>query len=123
MKIEIAPKKTKVEIPDYGTFEISPFGAGAEAEIRIAMRELNDLMEDKSFEEIVKREEKGEEIDKDSEEYKKALEHFKKANEKIEEVKDLTLSKLRNVIKGENKEKLFQDFTQEQLMELYNKAK
>lgn len=123
MKIEIAPKKTKVEIPDYGTFEISPFGAGAEAEIRIAMRELNELMEDKSFEGIIKREEQGEDVDKDSEEYKNALEHFKKANKKIEEVKDLTVSKLKNVIKGENKDKLFQDFTQEQLMEIYNKAK
>ena len=124
MKIELTLKKTQVEVPDYGTFEVSPFGAGAEAEIRIAMRELDDAMKtNENFSDLIKREENGEEIDRESAEYKEALEHFKNTSKKVEEVKDLTLTKLRGVIKGKNVDKLFNDFTYEQLMELYGRAK
>ena len=51
MKIELAPKKIEVEIPDYGTFNVMPLGAGAEAEIRVENRKI---VPDETNSEIVK---------------------------------------------------------------------
>lgn len=123
MKIEMTPKKYPVEIPGYGEFEITQFGAGAEAEIRIAMRELNESMEsNKKFQDIIDREKNGEKIDQDSKEYKEAIEAFNNTSKLIEKVQDLTLEKMRYVIKGKNADKLFNDFTYDEISELYSKA-
>lgn len=122
IKIELKPISNEIEIPDYGVFTVSPLGAGAEADIRIAFREMNELHEaTKQYEELVEKDKKGE-ADKDSEEYKQAMEAFQKAGKSAENVRELMLAKLRAVIKGKNVEKLFQDFTYEQIQEIYDRA-
>ena len=45
IKIEMKPTQYQIEIPDYGVFDVSPLGAGAEAEIRCLFRELDEAME------------------------------------------------------------------------------
>lgn len=129
MKIEMTPKKTKVEIPDYGEFEVSPLGAGAEAELRIMYRELRELHEQAEqyqqkpeYQEIAEKEKNGEEVDKDSDTYKKAMDLFKSVTELAQKIEDLRLEKLLQVIKGKNVEKLFNDFSVNQINEIYMKA-
>ena len=123
MKIEIAPKTIKVEIPNYGEFQVIPLGAGAEAEMRIIGRKISELsQETKQYEELVKREENGEEIDQNSDEYKKALELYKKLAETYDELKDITIEKMRACFRGKNVEKLFTDFTYDQILEIHGKA-
>ena len=123
MKIEIAPKNVKIEIPDYGEFFVIPLGAGAEAEMRIVSRKIGELTEDtKQYADIVEREKNGEEFDKNSEEYKKALESYRKLALAYDELRDTTLEKMRGCFKGKNIEKLFNDFTYEQILEIHGKA-
>lgn len=120
--IEMKPITNEVEIPGYGKFEISPLGAGAEAEIIVAYRELKQAKEDtKKYDELVEKEEKGE-LDKNSKEYKDAIEAFRKVTELADHIRELSLEKLRAVIKGKNVDKLFNDFTYEQLNEIHEKA-
>jgi hypothetical protein len=121
--IEMKPITNEVEIPDYGKFSISPFGAGSEAEIRVAFRKMEEAYEDsKQYAELVERERSGEKIDHNSEDYKKAIESFAKVSQCAEEAEAIATEKLRTVIKGKNVQKLFQDFTYRQLMDLYRKA-
>ena len=123
MKIEMSPKKIKFEIPDYGEFEVSPLGAGAEAEIRIIGRKISELKsETKKYDELVEKEKNGEELDKESEEYKKAVESYKAVAEAFDELRDVVYDKMRAVFKGKNVEKLFNDFTYDQILEIHNKA-
>ena len=123
MKIELAPKKIEVEIPDYGTFNVMPLGAGAEAEMRIISRKINNLNEEtKQYEGMVEREKNGEEFDKNSEEYKNALGAYRKLAEAYNELRDVTLEKMRGCFKGKNVDKLFSDFTYEQILEIHGKA-
>lgn len=123
MKIEMKPQKIKVEIPGYGSFDVTPLGAGAEAEIRILYRELNEALEEsKQFQGLVDREKNGEKLDHESEEYKNALEAFNKAGALADKVKDLTYIKMRSVFTGASVDKLFNDFTYQQIQDIYRKA-
>lgn len=123
MKIDIAPKTIKIEIPNYGDFEVLPLGAGAEAELRIASRKINELTkETKKYEELVKKEEANEDVDRESEEYSNALKAYRDLTEAYQDLKDITLEKMRACFKGKNIEKLFTDFTYEQILEIHGKA-
>lgn len=123
MKIEMKPIKIEVEIADYGKFYVSPLGAGAEAEIRIITRELLDKIEnDKQYDVLVNKEKNGEKLDTTSEEYIKALEDLAQTAKLGDRVKDITIEKMKNVFKGDKVDKLFEDFTYDQIMEIYNKA-
>lgn len=129
MKIEMSPKKVKVEIPDYGEFEVSPLGAGAEAELRMMFRELHELHEETEaykqkpeYQEIAEKEKNGEEVDKNSEVYVKAMELFKSVTDLAQKIEDKRIEKLLQVFKGKNVEKLFNDFTIDQINEIYTKA-
>lgn len=123
MKIEISPIKYQIEIDGYGSFDVSPLGAGAEADIRIAYREMGEAVDaTKKFEGIVEREKNGEKMDKDSEEYKACMEAFSEASKVVDKVRETVLSKMRAVFKGKNVEKLFQDFTFDQILDIHNKA-
>lgn len=120
--IEMKPIINEIEIPGYGKFEVSPLGAGAEAEIMVAFRELKEARDKaKEFDYLIEKEQKNE-LDKESQEYKDALEAYKNVTELADRVRSLTLEKLRAVIKGDNVEKLFQDFTYEQLNEIHDRA-
>lgn len=123
MKIEMSPKKVKVEIPDYGEFEVSPLGAGAEAEIRVIGRKIAELQEvTKQYDDLVEREKNGEELDKESDEYKKAVDSYKAVAEAFDELRDLVYDKMKAVFKGKNIGKLFEDFTYDQILEIHSKA-
>ena len=123
MKIEMSPKKVKVEIPNYGEFEVSPLGAGAEAEIRVIGRKISELQaETKKYDDLVDRETKGEELDKESPEYKEAIGAYKAVAEAFDELRDTVYEKMRAVFKGKNIEKLFNDFTYDQILEIHTKA-
>ena len=120
--IEMKPIINEVEIPGYGKFEVSPLGAGAEAEIMVAFRELKEARDKaKEYDYLIDKEKKNE-LDKESQEYKDALGAYKNVTELADRVRSLTLEKLRAVIKGDNVEKLFQDFTYEQLNEIHDRA-
>lgn len=123
MKIELAPKKIEVEIPDYGTFNVMPLGAGAEAEIRVANRKIAELTKSvEPYKALVEKEENGEEVDTKSEEYTKAVEAYKSLGNAYDDLKDLTLSKIRSCFSGKGVEKLFDDFSYEQIMQIYGEA-
>ena len=123
MKIELAPKKIEVEIPDYGTFNVMPLGAGAEAEIRVENRKIAELTKSVDpYKELVEKEENGEEVDTKSEEYTKAVEAYKALGNAYDDLKDLTLSKIRACFSGKGVEKLFDDFSYEQIMQIYGEA-
>lgn len=123
IKIEMKPIKNEVEIPGYGVFFISPFGAGAEAEMNMAYRKMVELREDtKQYTKLAEDEKAGKKIDKTSAEYKKAIEAFNAVSKSAEELHDLTIEKLRSVITGDNVDKLFNDFTYTQLMDIYKQA-
>ena len=96
IKIEIKPTTYKATIGDYGTFEISPLGAGAEAELRIALRECEEATKaTEEFNGLIEREKNGEKLDKDSEEYKACMEALKVAGEKLEYAEQLSFDKLK----------------------------
>lgn len=125
IKIEMKPTQYQIEIPDYGVFDVSPLGAGAEAEIRCLFRELDEAMENTKkpeFKALADREKAGEEIDKESQDYKDFIEAYKKGSEVIEKLRETVMEKMRNVIKGKNVDKLFNDFTYEQILEIHKKA-
>lgn len=123
IKIEMKPTKYQVEIPGYGIFEISPLGAGAEAELRVIARKFSEMAEKiKKYDGLVEKEKKGEKIDHDSKEWKEAINDYILTGELADELKDINYAKLRAVFKGDNVDKLFQDFTYKQLLELYKKV-
>lgn len=123
IKIEMQPTKYQIEIPGYGKFDVSPLGAGAEAEIRCAFRELDDYMsKTKEYQDLIDKEKAGEEIDKESQEYKDCLNAFQEASNSVERLRDTIIKKMRNVFKGENVDKLFDDFTYDQIIEIHKKA-
>jgi len=123
VSIEIKPIKYKVNVGGYGSFEISPLGAGAEAEMRIATREAQEANEElDKYSELVKRESNGEKLDVNSEEYKACIEALNNANEKTNKAKDITLEKLRRVFNGDKVEDLFNDLTAGQLWDIYYQA-
>ena len=120
IKIEMKPTQYQIEIPDYGVFDVSPLGAGAEAEIRCLFRELDEAMENTKkpeFKALADREKAGEEIVK-----KIDKQAYKKGSEVIEKLRETVMEKMRNVIKGKNVDKLFNDFTYEQILEIHKKA-
>ena len=117
------PIKYELEIPGYGKFEVSPLGAGAEADIRILSRKLDEATEQtKAFDDLVEKEKNGEKLDHNSEEYKKCMEAYRVAGEAVDALRDTLYEKLRNVFKGENVDKLFNDFTYDQLAEIHRKV-
>lgn len=123
IKIEIKPTTYKATIGDYGTFEIAPLGAGAEAEMRIALRDVDEATkETEKYSELVEREKNGEKLDKDSEEYKACVEAFNIAADKLEYANQLSLDKLKRVFKGEKVDELFNDLTLGQLFDIHRKA-
>ena len=123
MKIEMSPRKYKIEIPDYGEFEVSPIGAGTEAQMRIISREIQELTDEtKKYAGIVEKEKDGEKVDQDSEEYKNALKTYKDLALKYDELRDLVYDRMRKVFKGKNVDKLFDDFTYDQILEIHGKA-
>lgn len=123
IKLDIKPIKNKIEIPGYGVFEVSPLGAGAEAEIRIAFRKIDQVYEEaKKYQGIVDREKNGEKLDRESDEYKEAIKAFNEVSKVSGETRDIVLSKMKMVINGDNLEKLFADFTYSQIQEIYRKA-
>lgn len=123
VNIEIKPIKYKVSVGGYGSFEISPLGAGAEAEIRIATREAQEANEElDKFSDLVKREKGGEKLDIESEEYKACIEALDNANKSTNRAKDITLEKLRRVFSGDKVEDLFNDLTTGQLWDIYYQA-
>ena len=123
MKIEMSPRKYKIEIPDYGEFEVSPIGAGTEAQMRIISREIQELTDEtKKYAGIVEKEKDGEKVDQDSEEYKNALKTYKDLALKYDELRDLVYDRMRKVFKGKNVDKLFDDFTHDQILEIHGKA-
>lgn len=123
IKIEMKPTQYQIEIPGYGVFDVSPLGAGAEAEIRCRFRELDELMEKtKQYQNIVDKEKAGEEVDKDSEEYKECIGALQNASKGVDNLRDTIIEKMQSVIKGKNVDKLFNDFTYEQILEIHKTA-
>ena len=123
MKIELAPRNIEVELPNYGTFNVIPLGAGAEAEIKVVHRKIAELNEEvKKYNGIVEKEKNGEDVDKESEEYKNALKAYNDLLDAFSELKDITLEKMRGCFKGKNAEKIFNDFSYEQIMQIYSEA-
>lgn len=123
IKIEIKPTTYKATIGDYGTFEISPLGAGAEAELRIALRECEEATKaTEEFNGLIEREKNGETLDKDSEEYKACMEALKVAGEKLEYAEQLSFDKLKRVFKGDRVDDLFNDLTMGQLYDIHKQA-
>lgn len=123
MKIELAVRKYEVEIDGYGKLFVSPLGAGAEAELRVAFRELDDaLKETEAFQSLLDKIEAKEAIDENSEEYKNCVKAWANAEEVSNKVKDVCISKMRAVFSGENVEKFFQDFTYGDIKKVYDTA-
>lgn len=123
VNIELKPIKYKVSVGGYGSFEISPLGAGAEAEIRIATREAQEANEElDKFSDLVNREKNGEKLDVNSDEYKKCIEALENANKTTNRAKDVTLEKLKRVFSGDKVEDLFNDLTAGQLWDIYYQA-
>lgn len=128
VNIELKPIKYKVSVGGYGSFEISPLGAGAEAEMRIALREAMDSNEQLNtygdYEQFSKKfiREDGT-VDTDNEEYKQFIEVLEKAGDNNEKLQNITLEKLRKVFKGDNVDKLFDELTLSQIQDIYNQAK
>ena len=123
MKIEMTPRKYKIEIPEYGEFEVSPIGAGTEAEMRVISREIKELTaETEKYKDIVEKESNGEKLDQDSNEYQTALKLYKDLALKYDELRDLVYDRMRNLFKGKNVDKLFNDFTYDQILEIHGKA-
>lgn len=123
IKIELKPIVYDVEIPGYGVFQVTPMGAGAEAELRILSRELDETMEKtKQYDALVEREKNGEELDHNSEEYKACMKAYQEAGKIIDKLRDIYNEKLHKAIKGKGVSKLFEDFTYDQIAELYKKA-
>lgn len=115
INIDITPQKIQIEIAGYGQFEVTPLGAGAEAALRIAQREMNELLE--------KVKEYGDAIKGDDEKLKEeAMEAVKEANKALDSYRDMFIEKMRRVFKGAKADKLFEDFTEAQLNEIYHKA-
>lgn len=123
IKVEIAPINIEIEIPKYGKFTVTPLGAGAEAEIRMAFRKIDEAVKEvEKYKWLVDKEKAGEKIDQKSDEYKEAIAAFGKTGEISDEATDLALNKLKAVIRGKNSDKLFNDFTYAQLWKIYRKA-
>ena len=123
IKIELKPIVYEVEIPGYGVFQVSPMGAGAEAELRILSRELDEAMEKtKQYDSLVEREKNGEKLDHDSDEYKACMESYKEDGKIVDKLRDTYNEKLHKTIKGKGVSRLFEDFTYDQIAEIYKKA-
>lgn len=123
IKIEMKPIVCEVEIPNYGKFSVCPMGAGAEAEIRIISRELDEKTEStKKYDELVEREKAGEKLDRNAEDYKACMKAYAEVGEVIDRLRDTYYEKLREVIKGKNVDKLFNDFTYDQIAKMYKEA-
>lgn len=125
MRIDITPKTTEIEIPNYGKYQITPLGAGAEAEIRVSVREFNEAYEDaKQYQDLVDKERSGEKMDRTSDEYQEGLEAFNKVALLADKSREITLEKMRRCFKGDPEaiENLFNDFTYQQIQEIYNQA-
>lgn len=123
IKLDIKPINIKIEIPGYGEFTVTPLGAGAEAEVRIAFREMDEaLKKAKEYQSLVDREQAGEKLDTESEEYKLAIEALSIVGDLSDKARDIVMDKMREVIKGKNVDKLFNDFTYKQIQEIYRKA-
>lgn len=123
VNIELKPIKYKVSVGGYGSFEISPLGAGAEAEIRIVTREAQEANEElDKFSDLVNREKNGEKLDVNSDEYKNCIEALENANKTTNRAKDVTLEKLRRVFSGDKVKDLFNDLTAGQLWDIYYQA-
>lgn len=123
IKIELKPVTYQIEIPEYGVFDVSPLGAGAEAEIRMCFREVDELVaETKKFTDLTDKEKAGEEVDKESQEYKDCMKALQDASKGIDKLRDTIIDKMRGVFKGKGVEKLFNDFSYEQILEIHSKA-
>lgn len=115
MDIDITPKKIKINLKDYGEFEVTPLGAGAEATLRVANRKMLELLEDaKKYEDGLA------EADEDTK--KAAAEAFQAANKALDEYRDLFVEKMKRVFKGKKVDALFEDFSEAQIQDIYHKA-
>ena len=123
IKIEIKPTTYKATIGSYGSFDIAPLGAGAEAEMRIALRDVDEATKKtEKYSDLIEREKNGEKLDKESEEYKACLEALNAAAEKLEYANQISLEKLKGVFKGEKVDELFNDLTLGQLFDIHRRA-
>lgn len=123
IKIEMKPIVYDVEIPGYGIFQISPMGAGAEAELHVLSRELDEAMENtRQYDALVEREKNGEELDHNTDEYKACMKSYQEAGKIVDKLRETYNEKLHKVIKGKGVAKLFEDFTYDQIAEIYKKA-
>lgn len=123
IKIEMKPITCEIEIPGYGKFQVKPMGAGAEAEIRVISRELEEKDEIvKQFDELVEKEKNGEKLDRNSEEYQACLKAYSEIGKVVDTLRDKTYEKMREVFSGEKVEQLFNDFTYEQIAKIYREA-
>lgn len=123
MKIELKPIKYQLEVPGYGSFEVSPLGAGAEAEVRMASRKLDEATEKlKDFDGFIEKEKNGEDIDKEAEDYKACMRAYQEAGDAVDVLRDTLYEKLRAVFKGEKVEQLFNDFTYDQIASLHRQV-
>lgn len=123
IKIEMKPITCEIEIPKYGKFFVSPMGAGSEAEIRVVSRELDEKTEaTKKYDDLVEREKNGEKMDHKSAEYVACLDAYAEVGKVVDRLRDLYYEKLREVIKGDNVDKLFNDFTYDQIAKIYKEA-
>ena len=75
-----------------------------------------------NYDDLVEREKNGEKLDTQSEEYKKAVQAYKNVSKAFDELRDTVYEKMRAVFKGKNIEKLFNDFTYDQILEIHSKA-
>lgn len=115
ISIDITPQKIKIKIADYGEFEVTPLGAGAEATIRVANRKMIRLLEEaKGCEEVLK--------SADEAKKKEAIDKLNEANDALDDYRDIFVEKMKKVFKGDNVDALFDDFSEAQITEIYHKA-
>lgn len=133
--LQAKPLEYEVEIPGYGIFTIRRIGAGAEADLASRMRVIEELQQmvkeeysdilDEETKLIAAKDEKAlntlRSTDRYKEVEKKQAEITKELNSTVEYTKKLAMS-LWGSESYENLEKLFNDFTFEQIESLYKQA-
>lgn len=133
--LQAKPLEYEVEIPGYGIFTIRRIGAGAEADLASRMRVIEELQQmvkeeysdilDEETKLIATKDEKAlntlRSTDRYKEVEKKQAEITKELNSTVEYTKKLAMS-LWGSESYENLEKLFNDFTFEQIESLYKQA-
>lgn len=133
--LQAKPLEYEVEIPGYGIFTIRRIGAGTEADLASRMRVIEELQQmikeeysdifDEETKLIAAKDEKALKTLRSTDRYKevekKQAEITKKLNSTVEYTKKLAMS-LWGSESHENLEKLFNDFTFEQIESLYKQA-